>query len=258
MKQSILFLLVVLLISGCGRSNVEIKVTETQALPISLATNTPLPTETLLPLPRSTPIATLEPEKIIFQDDFNDALNTGWQWLNEDSANWSLQNTPGSLQINVGKGYLNLGNSSNILLIPVPEGNFEIETRLTFVERSIPHFTGLLLYESGENFIKAGHAYCNPLNKCVGTGIYFEEYSQGKLLQEPYIAQKYNQESVSLRLIYKDGVLTFLSSPNGLAWYRINESTVKFNILHVGLIAGQNLKDPSPVLFDYFKVKALK
>ena len=67
-----------------------------------------------------------------------------------------------------------------------------------------------------------------------------------------------NQESVSLRLVYKDGVLTFLSSPNGLAWYRISESNVKFNILHVGLIAGQNSKDPSPVLFDYFKVKALK
>ena len=258
MKQSILFSLVLLLISGCGTSNVEIKVTETPAIPKSLATNTPFPTETPLPLPSSTQLATLEPEQIIFQDNFNAALNTGWQWLNEDSANWSLQNAPGSLQINVGKGYLNLGNASNILLIPAPEGNFEIETRLTFVERSIPHFAGLLLYESGENFIQVGHGYCKPVNGCVGTGIYFEEYSQGKLLQESYLAQKYNQESVSLRLIYKDGVLTFLSSPNGLAWYRINESNVKFNILHVGLIAGQNSKDPSPVLFDYFKVKALK
>ncbi len=258
MKQSILFSLVLLLISGCGRSNVEIKVTETPVLPISIATNTSLPTETPLPLPSSTQFATLEPEKIIFQDNFTASLNLGWQWLNEDSANWSLQNSPGFLQINVGKGYLNLGNASNILLIPAPEGNFEIETRLTFAERSTPHFAGLLLYESGENFIQAGHAYCKPLNRCVGTGIYFEEYSQGKLLQEPYIAQKYNQESVSLRLVYKDGVLTFLSSPNGLAWYRISESNVKFNILHVGLIAGQNSKDPSPVLFDYFKVKALK
>ncbi len=41
MKQSILFSLVLLLISGCGKSNVEIKVTETPAIPTSLATNTP-------------------------------------------------------------------------------------------------------------------------------------------------------------------------------------------------------------------------
>ena len=258
MKQSILFSLVLLLISGCGTSNVEIKVTETPAIPKSLATNTPFPTETPLPLPSSTQLATLEPEQIIFQDNFNAALNTGGQWLTEDSANWSLQNSPGSLEINVGKGYLNLGNASNILLIPAPEGNFEIETRLTFAKRTTPHFAGLLLYESGESFIQAGHAYCNPVNRCVGAGIYFEEYSQGKLLQEPYIAQEYDQESVSLRLVYKNGVLTFLSSPNGLAWYLINESNVKFNIQHVGLITGQNLKDPSLILFDYFKVKALK
>jgi beta-xylosidase len=261
MKQCILLSLVFLLISGCGVSTktpaVEINSTEFPSTPTASATSIPA-TETLLPSPSPTQAATIEAEQIIFQDNFDGLLAKNWQWLKEDPVNWSLETVRGSLQINIGRGYLNLGNASNILLTPAPEGNFEIETRLTFPAGEVTHFAGLLLYESEKNFIQAGHAYCHPVNRCVGKGVYLENYAQGKLLQEPYLAQKYNEDSISLRLVYKDGVLTFLTSPNGIAWFRIYETQVGFNILQVGLVTGQNLEDPSPVLFDYFKITALK
>lgn len=261
MKQSILFSLVFLLISGCGLSTkptqIEISATEIPRTPTASATNNP-PTTTPPPLPNLTQTATAISDTIIFQDNFNGFLAKEWSWLNEDLANWSLQIVPGSLQINIGRGFLNLENASNVLLIPAPEGNFQIETKVTFPAGGVPHFAGLLLYESEKNFIQAGHAYCNPVNRCVGDGVYFEEYLQGDLLQEPYIAQKYNQESISLRLVYKDGAISFLSSPNGIAWYRINESIADFNIIQVGLVTGQNWESISPVLFDYFQIKSLK
>lgn len=262
MKQSILFSLVFLLISGCGIApkapDVEINITEIPATPTALASNTPPPTKTFTPLPSPIRTATVEAENIIFHDNFNGILAEDWQWLNEDPANWSLQAVPGSLQINVGRGFVNLNNAANILLMPAPDSNFEIETRLTFNPGNRTHFAGLLLYESEKNFVQAGHAYCTPVNRCVGNGLYFEAYSEGDLLKEPYAAQKFNQDSVSLRLVYKDGVVTFSSSPNGIVWYRISEGKVGLNILQVGLVTGQNLKVAAPVLFDYFQIKSLK
>ena len=255
MKRGILLSWVFLMISGCARSP---KTRDIQSTATESATITS-PTETLAPKPSPTQVAaTAEPSKITFQDNFEGFLSKNWQWLNEDPANWSLQTVPGSLQINIGRGYLTRNNAGNVLLLPAPEGNFQIETSLTFLTEKHTHFAGLLLYESEKNFIQAGHAYCNSINRCVGDGLYLEEYAQGNLLKEPYIAQKYGRTSVSLRLIYRDGMLTFLSSPNGLVWYQINESKVDLKILQVGLVAGQNLKEAAPVLFDYFQVKSLK
>jgi hypothetical protein len=263
MKRRIILSLVFLLISGCGTSSpnpsdaainsTQIPVTVTQ-----LATNTPRPTETPQPVPSRVPTATEEAEKIIFQDDFQNILANDWQWLNENPANWSLQKVPGSLQIMVQPGYVNFKNASNVLLMPAPEGNFQIETMLNVPESWRTHFAGLLLYESEKNFIQAGHAYCNPIYRCVGEGIYLEEFNQGYALLDPYVAQEYSGTKLGLRLVYKDGRLTFLSSPNGTVWYRINESVVGFKILQVGLAASQNLEDPSAVTFDYFQIKSLK
>ena len=146
----------------------------------------------------------------------------------------------------------------NVLLVPAPEGNFQIETSLTFLTHNRSHFAGLLLYESDKSFIKAGHAYCKPINRCVGDGIYLEEYLQGNFLKEPYVAQRYERTTVNLRLVYRDGTVTLLSSPTGMVWYQINESKVGFKILKVGLMAGENLKEAAPVLFDYFKVQSIK
>lgn len=263
MKRKFILSLVFLLISGCGSlppkpsdadvSSTKIPVTATQPL-----TNTPRPTETPQPTPSQAPTATEEAGKIIFQDEFQRTLAIDWQWLNENPTNWSLQTVPGSLQIMVEPGYVNFKNASNVLLMPAPEGNFQIETRLNFPASGHTHFAGLLLYESDKNFIQAGHAYCIPVNRCVGDGIYLEKFNQGKVLMDPYVAQKYNGASIGLRLVYKDGVMNFLTSPNGSAWYRIKESVVGFNILQVGLVAGQNLEEPAQVTFDYFQIKSLK
>ena len=77
MKQSILFSLVFLLISGCGLSTkptqIEISATETPRTPTASATNNP-PTTTPPPLPNLTQTATAISATIIFQDNFNGFL----------------------------------------------------------------------------------------------------------------------------------------------------------------------------------------
>ena len=261
MKRSILFSLVFLLISACGPSqkppDAKPNLTDVPVNAPPAATDA-ISSEVPSPSPSPEPTATTETERIIFQDNFLGFLDENWQWLNEDPANWSLEAVPGSLQITIENGFLNLKNASNVLLQTAPEGNFQLETSLNFPKNNRTHFAGLLLYESEKNFIQAGHAYCNPVNRCVGDGIYLEEYNQGIVLTDPYVAQKYDQDNVYLRLIYRDGLLVFLVSPDGSAWYRISASPVNFDILQVGLVASQNLKDPSPVTFDYFQIKALK
>ncbi len=261
MKRRIILSLVFLLISGCGTSSPKpsgINPTKTPVTATQSAANAPPATVTSLPPTKPAPPPTAESEKILFQDNFQVALAKDWQWLNENPANWSLQTVPGSLQIMIEPGYVNFKNASNVLLMPAPEGNFQIETTLNFPESSRTHFAGLLLYESEKNFIQAGHAYCNPINRCVGRGIYLDVFNQGLALLDSYVAQEYSGATIGLRLVYKDGMVTFLTSADGQVWYRINQSAVGFKILQVGLVASQNLEKPAAVTFDYFQIKSLK
>ena len=63
-------------------------------------------------------------------------------------------------------------NVKNLLLRPIPEGNFELETRLKFKPAENQQIAGLLIYENAANHIQLGYGLCdapqcrlNPVNE---------------------------------------------------------------------------------------------
>src|SRR5688572_1147429 len=141
---------VLMLLSACSfnppsSSNPPLKLT-----PISSATPTLIPSVTSTPA-TSTVSPTTTPDPRFFRDDFDQTIDSGWSWVREDPQNWSLTAVPGSLQINVAGGYVAAQTNPNLLLRPAPDGNFQIETQITFRPTRNYQFAGLIIYEDHSN-----------------------------------------------------------------------------------------------------------
>lgn len=256
MKKYLFAILLLFFIIGCATtpaSQPEVILIPTQA---ATATIEPSPSPTELGIPTSEVIEAATPEPY-FRDDFNSELQPGWEWINQKNELWSLLTVPGSLQIDVTGGYVNLGNASNLLLRSVPQGDFQVETKLTFYPLDNDQFAGLILYKSGANFIQAGYSYCAPAYRCTRRGVQMDIYQGGKLLL-PLNRTTYEGNEVYLRLVRQGDLISFLVSDDRNIWFRQNTYRTNMVISQVGLVTGQNVDDITvPAFFDFFQVDLL-
>ena len=228
----------------------------------------PSATPTIVPLPTSTgippateipltvfPVPTIDPN--FYRDDFNETLAALWTWVREDPRNWSLTNIPGSLQINVSRGYVPAHTNTNILLRPAPAGNFQIETQITFRPTANFQFAGLIIYQSDSNFIQAGRAYCNAVG-CIGEGLYMDYYRKGVIVKPNIGPTSKDTDPIWLRLSRKGDTYSFEVSTNRKVWFIVDSHTSDLNPLQIGLVTGQRLKGSNlAATFDYFQVQSL-
>ena len=250
------FIVFVIFLSACSSISQPAPTSSQEIVlkPSSTPTTIPLPTTTENP-PTVLPEPTIDPN--FFRDDFIEALDAGWSWVREDPLNWSLTTVPGSLQINVGGGYVPAHTNSNLLLRQAPVGNFQIETQITFSPEDNFQLAGLIIYESDLNFIQAGRAYCGAFS-CAGEGLYMDYYKKGVIVK-PSFGQPYKEsDPILLRLSRRGDSYTFEASTDGMVWFVIGSHTSDMNPLQVGLVAGQKLKGSVlPAAFDYFEVRSL-
>lgn len=253
MKHIKFFVLVVVIFAlvACG----------SPSTPAPEPTSPPLPTNTSIPESTSTPIpptATLEPsptpDPLLFRDDFEGSLGEGWTWTKEDKKSWSLTNNPGWLEIIARPGYVGGGNLNNILLRPIPDGNFEIETKLNFKPVGDYQIAGLLIYESAANYLQFGRAFCDALNVCARDGFYVDLSTGGNLDGQNLATPAESAEIAYLRLRREGNKYTAYASHNGQEWRLIGEKISDMNPTLIGLMAGQAWSAPQPAQFDYFIV----
>lgn len=245
-KNILVAMLIVFSISGCGILGTPVPT----STPIPSPTNTPAPpTATLVPSPT--------PDPLLFRDDFEDSIDGGWQWVREDSKTWSLTNNPGWLEIMARSGGVGDGNIKNLFLRQVPEGNFELETKMKFRPAGNFQIAGLLIYESAANFIQFGRAYCNS-KPCVGDGFYIDSIAGGGFTGENFATEVFETDTVHLRLRREGSTYTAYASENGADWKVIGAHNNGMIPLFVGLVAGQSMGSASqPAQFDYFLINAL-
>jgi beta-xylosidase len=255
MRRSFLVFFVFLLVA-CGSTP------PSSPTPLIEIVLNPLPTATIfvshtptVSSPTITPQPTTDP--IFFRDEFNGSLDPQWSWLREKPRDWSLTNSPGTLQINADHGYVAAHNYSNLLLRPAPSENFQIETPINFRPENNFQFAGLIIYESDSNFIQAGRAYCDAIG-CVGEGFYMDSYRKG-VVEGPNFGQTYKEPGpILLRLSRKGEIYSFEASTDGKVWFLIGSHTSDINPLQVGLVAGQTLRGKIlPATFEYFEVHGL-
>jgi beta-xylosidase len=218
----------------------------------------PAATNTSVPVTQVMPSATPIPSSTLFRDDFDATLKEGWAWQNEDPASWSLSTRPGWIEINVQRGHIVASNYTNLMLRLAPAGDFQIETSLEFEPVANFQFAGLVVYQSDVDFLQAGRAYCDPSGTCVGSGLYFDNYSRlnvkGSNLAAPYEAG----ELVYLRLQRKGDTYIFFASPDAIHWIEMGQHQNELEPLLVGVVAGQN-NDGAPIsaYFGYFQISEL-
>lgn len=257
-RSLFVYLIIFMILTACSSSPPiaptmsENIILEPSAIPTVTAASSPSPT---LFVPTLPPKPT--PDVSYFRDEFIQALDTEWSWVREDPENWSLEMAPGTLQINASDGYVLAHSSDNLLLRPAPEGNFQIETQVSFEPRFNFEFAGLIIYESDSNFIQAGRGYCSSVD-CIGEGLYMNSFHDG-VVQRPSPMQIYAHENlVFLRLSRRGNTYTFESSENGNVWFFIGSQTIDINPLQIGLVASQNLRgDILPARFRYFEIRSL-
>lgn len=249
------FLWVGIFLSACGL--LPPRPTEPVIQITPLASGTPSLTPSMTPTPITPTIAlTPTPDPKFFRDDFNNTLDAGWSWVRENPLNWSLTTLPGALQINVAGGYVVSGTNPNLLLRPAPEGDFQIQTQITFRPTRNYQFAGLIIYENDKNFLQAGRSACNSIG-CVGVGLYMNYYKNGVIVK-PDFGQSYREiDPLLLRLSRRENTYTFEGSTNGKVWFFIGNHTSDMNPMQIGLVTGQRLRGENlPATFEYFEVRS--
>ena len=217
--------------------------TGTNPPPTSTPTPTPTPTPTFTPTP--TPTAPGH------TDEFNvSTLGSGWSWVREDSANWSLIARNGYLRINLqGQDLWNANNTENILLRTPSTTDWTIQTKLEFNPTVGYQQAGLIVYSNDDTYLKLIRFY-----DAAG-------YQRLGLDKEINLAYEQHTVNTSLTTIYLKIVKTgttytgYYNPDGGSSWNQVYQYT-NLNLgasLKVGLI-GQNTAGVSGD-FDWFDVR---
>jgi len=181
-----------------------------------------------------------------FEDQFDGRLDSRWNWASQDSSRWSLTDMPGTLWI-IAAGS---EPSQNVLLRPVPNGDFEITTLIRFRPTSNYQFAGLVVYGGPDDFLQVGRSYCDEL-WCVGDGIYFDSLQAGQLTGDNYARAVEALPDTYLRIRAKGDTYTGSYSSDGDTWVTLGSHEQVLTAPQVGLIAHQ-ITVEAVAEFEYF------
>lgn len=242
-KYMVWFIILVIVLAACAAPPPP------TPIPTPIPTNTPVPTET----PKPTPT----PDPLLFKDEFEGAIGPGWSWVNENAKRWSLESQPGWLEITTGGGGIADGSLENLFLREVPDGNFELETKMRFEPVRNFQIGGLVILESAANFALFGRAFCKPSQVCVGDGFYLDMSYGGGYVPGNFSTPAPDIDTIYLRLRREGGTYTAYTSEDGSAWKLVGAHTSEMVPMFVGLATGQSTSGTVPAQFDYFTVTAL-
>ncbi len=90
-----------------------------------------------------------------------DSVGPPWSWVREDAGGWSTAARPGYLRLLTLPGELAgaQNNARNLLLQPLPTGNFDVSTRLSFAPALQGQAAGLMIYQDDDNYLFLARAH---------------------------------------------------------------------------------------------------
>ena len=200
-------------------------------------------------------------ETLPWRDEFDGALADGWYWINGNPAKWNLTENLGALSIYTSP-YATGGE--NLLLRPVDQEDFTIETKLSFTPDTNFQFAGLVLWQDEGNFLQLGRAFCYyEESPCVGNGIYFDKILGGGIVDGNFATVLEAPSGTYLRLVHRGNYAFAYYSTDGLAWTFMGGHAVPegFTVNASGLTSSQDFNTPDldiPADFDYFELSEYK
>lgn len=219
----------------------------TQVPPTAEPSATPIPEPTATLAPTKTPL----PEGVLFRDDFDGAIDPGWEWENENPDRWALTED-GWLQI-VGSPSSLLGDGSqeNLLWHDLPTGDFVINAHLKALPFENFHQATIYIYEDPDNYIALNRGYCDICP--TGGGGFYMEYKVTGNFGAYNVATE--ADDVYLRLESGNQMISgyYAFEPDG--WQRLGRFGNFFDFTRVG-IGVSNVGATEDVVgqFDYFEI----
>jgi beta-xylosidase len=192
-----------------------------------------------------------------FRDDFDGTPAAGWQWIGEDTGTWSLTSAPGYMRLPAGNSDIKGGSPRNLLVLPAPQGSFEITTSVRFTPTAAFQIAGLLIYDSPGNALQFGPAYSTCPGTFDGQCVYFDNYQGGQIVQPNFGTDVGGLLLSYLKLRRSGGSYTAYFSLDGSNWQEIGTHQSSLVPQYVGLIAAQGYQAQESADFDYFTLQPL-
>ena len=217
------------------------------------------PAPTLSPIPAEPATA---PTLATWTDDFNDALASGWSWVDEDPTHWNLIDAHGALRIiTQGQSLYNADKPKNLLLRDAPIGNFEIIIKVTFDPQDNFQQAAILIYQDEDNFVLLNRGFCER-EGCPGSGIFLDNEMKGEIdFSKPGLHTSSPLQTTWLRLLKEETRYIGFYSGDGQKWEELGRVENPMSPSKVGLMANNSDADPSvpqiPADFDSFTVQGI-
>ncbi|GAA3816328.1 hypothetical protein GCM10022226_41290 [Sphaerisporangium flaviroseum] len=180
-------------------------------------------------------------------------LGPGWEVLAPDPSRWSLTEQPGTLRVRsmTGDTYQGTNNARNLFLFDVPDGDFEVVTKVGAPVSLDFQSAGILAWQDWDNYVRAGLAHVGSAG-----GVVVETDTEVRSAFTAAFASRAGSSGETLKLT-RSGTEFTSSYWDGSAWVRASTVSASIDVKQVGLYALSAQNGTSVTAdFDYFAVKA--
>jgi len=220
------------------------------------------------------------------EDDFNGKeLGNQWNWIRENTSNWTLTKKPGSMVLLSGEGDLiETNNNAQNVLLQSANTDWTIETKIVCSRRpsSFTENAGILAYQDDDYFVKLAYrpSFGRGSFRRAGSGeqpgsVELLVESGGEQLSSVQLSMAdiiKDDNSLVLKLVKKGSQYIAYCSSDGQDFEKVGEATIILKDVLAGIIAidgilsarfagfrrfmqpGNQPQTPFEVAFDYFKI----
>ena len=205
------------------------------------------------------------PEGVLFREDFNNQLQDGWQWWNEDPELWSFVEFGDSTWLRiVADDPVAPQDQVNSLVRLLPEGDFVITAHIIANPNENFHQANIFIFEDEASYIRLNLGFCDRCGLPDGYGYFLENITERNVMNTPsgefsMIHRSAEDQDVYLRLVRQGGSVTGYFATEYGDWQRIGSYNHAFDFGLIGLGAtnippegGQ--AEGIVAMFEYFEV----
>lgn len=194
-------------------------------------------------------------QSVLFRDDFNGSMQSGWTWTRGNPATWSLPANGLRIESEYGdlwQGWTN--NCRNMLLRPAPSSDITIEAKLEVSLVAPINQAHILLYYNDDYYVRFGPVLSYGYQVVIDV---VHEVGGGIAHQS---AVSWGNNLVYLKIQKSGSSASCYYSSDGLNWtLHRTISNLNFSVDQVGLVAFDGSEPPSASVttYDYFQISEL-
>ncbi|MEV4564064.1 alpha-L-arabinofuranosidase C-terminal domain-containing protein [Nonomuraea sp. NPDC049419] len=201
--------------------------------------------------PARAPAEPALPDGAVVDEFDGTTLGPDWSVLSPDDSRWSLSGGALHLDTSTGDTHQATNTARNLFLVDVPDGDFEVVTRLSAPVALDYQSAGLLAWQDWDNYVRAGLAHVG-----FEGGPVIETATEVGAAFTSAFSPRPGSTAEVLKLA-RTGDAFVSSYWDGAAWVEASRMTARLAVGQVGLfgLSAQN-GTSMRVGFDYFAIKA--